>query len=114
MKAPIPASAAQSIQELIASGATWKYRYDGQNLGTAWRAWNYNDSGWSSGPALLGFGDPDIITKIRPDGTPNYTTAYFRRDFTVVNLSNSRPGVKLYLKREDGGGVFVKGFHVSR
>ncbi len=110
----IPAVAAQSTEELVPAGSVWKYRYDGQNLGTAWRDWLHNDASWSSGPAQLGFGDPEIVTNIRPGATPNYVTAYFRRAFTVTNISNTRPGVKLYVKRDDAAAVYLNGVEVYR
>src|SRR5436190_9602748 len=105
---------AQSTEELVPAGSVWKYRYDGQNLGTAWKDWLHNDSAWASGPAQLGFGDPEIVTNIRPGATPNYVTAFFRRSFTVTNVSNSRPGVKLYVKRDDAAAVYLNGVEVYR
>ena len=111
----VAATAVQSTEELISPGATWRYRYDGQDLGTAWRAWNYDDEDWSSGQALLGHGpDADIVTNIRPPGTPNRPTAYFRRGFTLYGLSNTPPGVKLFVKRDDAAAVFINGVEVFR
>ncbi len=110
----IAATAVQSTQDLVPAGSVWKYRYDGQNLGTAWKDWLYNDSAWSSGAAQLGFGDPEIVTNIRPGATPNYVTAYFRKSFTLTNLSNSRPGLKLYIKRDDAAAVYLNGVEVYR
>ncbi len=110
----IAAAVAQSTEELVPALSVWKYRYDGQNLGTAWKEWLYNDAAWSSGPAQLGFGDPEIVTNIRPGATPNYITAYFRRAFTVTNLSNTRTGVKLYVKRDDAAAVYLNGVEVYR
>ena len=110
----IPATAVPSKEDLVPAGSVWKYRYDGQNLGTAWKEWLHNDSAWSSGPAQLGFGDPEIVTNIRPGATPNFVTAYFRKSFTLTNLSNSRPGLKLYLKRDDAAAVYLNGVQVYR
>ncbi|MEO7318071.1 MAG: Ig-like domain-containing protein [Chthoniobacteraceae bacterium] len=110
----IAATAAQSTEELVSAGSVWKYRYNGQNLGTAWKDWLHNDSAWASGPAQLGFGDPEILTNIRPGATPNYITAYFRRAFTITNLSNTRPGVRLYVKRDDAAALYLNGVEVYR
>lgn len=110
----ITANPAQTTEELVPAGSAWKYRYDGQNLGPAWKEWGYNDSAWTSGAAILGFGDPDVVTNIRPGATPNHATAYFRKEFTIANLSNTRPGVKLYVKRDDGAAVYLNGVEVYR
>ena len=110
----IAAVTAQSTEELVPALSVWKYRYDGQNLGTAWKEWLFNDAAWVSGPAQLGFGDPEIVTNIRPGATANYITAYFRRAFTVTNLSNTRAGVKLSVKRDDAAAVYLNGVEVYR
>jgi Bacterial Ig domain len=114
--APVTISAAppQSTEELVPAGSIWKYRYDGVNYGTAWKEWAFNDSAWLSGPALLGHGDPDIVTSIRPGGSPNYATAYFRREFNISNTANTRTGVKLYIKRDDGAAVYLNGVQIYR
>ena len=44
-------------EELIARGAEWRYLDDGSDQGTAWRGKDFDDSGWESGPAQLGFGE---------------------------------------------------------
>jgi hypothetical protein len=110
----IPANPPQSTEELVAAGSAWKYRYDGQNPGATWKEWNYNDTAWASGAAILGFGDPDVITNIRPGATPNYATAFFRKEFTINNALNTRTGVKLYVKRDDGAAVYLNGVEVYR
>ena len=58
------AAAVSNAEELIARGSTWLYMDDGSDLGTAWRATDYDDSDWRSGPAQLGFGDGDEATTL--------------------------------------------------
>lgn len=41
---------------LIEASSSWKYLDDGSDQGTAWRATNFNDAGWNSGAATLGYG----------------------------------------------------------
>ena len=108
----IPAAAAPTTQTIFPEASTWKYRYDGLNIGTAWREVAYNDGAWASGSGILGFGDPDIVTNIRPGATPNHTTAYFRKEFTINGLANTRPGVKVFLKRDDGAAVYLNGTRI--
>src|SRR5439155_174271 len=49
---------------LVASGADWKYLDDGSDQGVAWREPAFDDSGWTNGPAQLGYGDGDETTVI--------------------------------------------------
>jgi hypothetical protein len=44
---------------LISTGSVWKYLDTGDNLNATWRALNFPDAAWPSGPAKLGFGDDD-------------------------------------------------------
>jgi hypothetical protein len=92
---------------LVSTGATWKYLDDGSNQGTAWRATNFNDSAWLSGPAELGFGDMDEATPIRG----GYITAYFRHYFTVQNPQDIH-ALTVGLRRDDGGVVYLNGTSV--
>src|SRR5687768_13963903 len=70
---------------LIPTGATWKYLDNGSDQGTGWRAPGFNDSGWASGPAQLGYGDGDEATVVSygNDSANKYITTYFRRSITV-------------------------------
>ena len=45
-----------NAQVVLAKGATWKYLDDGSDQGTAWYDAGFDDSGWASGTALLGYG----------------------------------------------------------
>src|SRR5262249_30184484 len=49
---------------LSSGGANWKYHDTGQDLGTAWRQNEYDDSGWSNGLARLGYGDLCCATTV--------------------------------------------------
>src|SRR5947209_5223858 len=49
---------------LVPKGATWKYLDNGSDQGSAWRAPDFDDSSWKSGPAKLGYGDGDEATVV--------------------------------------------------
>ena len=75
---------------IIPFGSMWRYRDDGSDQGTAWRAPGFNDSGWASGPAQLGYGDGDeatvtgyIDTDPGTSGVQKNATTYFRTTFNV-------------------------------
>ncbi len=96
----------------VPAGSTWKYLDDGSDQGTAWTAPGFDDSGWASGPGILGYGDSqDTIVSFGPDSSNKYTTTYFRHDFNVANL-NGIIALKLRLLRDDGAVVHLNGNEV--
>ncbi len=94
---------------LLASNAVWKYFDQTNDLGTAWRNLDYDDSGWLSGAAQLGFGENDQATTIASN---RQTTTYFRRLFTVADLAFANLSVMLL--RDDAGVVFLNSNEVRR
>ena len=95
---------------LIASGATWRYLDNGSNQGTAWRNQGFNDSGWKSGRAELGYGDTQTTTV--NSGSPHHITTYFRRTFNAPSASVYT--LDLGLVRDDGTVVYVNGVEIAR
>jgi hypothetical protein len=100
---------------LIPTGAIWKYSDTGVDLGTAWRGLTFNDSGWASGPAQLGYGDGDEATVVSygPSANNKRITTYFRHAFTVANPSQY-VSLSLSLLRDDGAIVYLNGQEVVR
>lgn len=105
---------AQTGVTFIPAGAVWRYLDDRSDQGTAWRAVNYNDSAWRSGPAQLGYGDGDEATVINGGpGNNRIATTYFRRAFTLGS-TQSFSAVLVRLVRDDGGIVYLNGVEVFR
>lgn len=100
---------------LVPLGATWKYLDNGSNQGSAWRASGFNDAGWASGPAELGYGEGDEATVVSygPNANNKYITTYFRRTFNLPNASEYQ-GFLLELLRDDGVIVWVNGVEAMR
>ena len=102
-----------SAQELVASGATWRYD-DGAAEPTGWRSASYDDAGWASGAAQLGYGDGDESTVISygPDAAHKRTAAYFRTSFSW----SGTPAASLSagLLADDGAVVYLNGQEVVR
>ncbi len=104
---------------LVSTGSVWKYLDTGVDQGTAWRAPNFDDSSWPSGPAILGYGDnaegrPAATTiSFGPDPNNKYTTYYFRQAFTAANVA-SFTNLFVSLKRDDGGIVYLNDVEVFR
>ncbi|MGI9240691.1 MAG: chitobiase/beta-hexosaminidase C-terminal domain-containing protein, partial [Verrucomicrobiales bacterium] len=100
---------------LVASGSSWKYLDDGSNQGTAWRSPIFNDTGWATGTAELGYGDGGEATAIGfgPDEDNKFITSYFRKTFNATGASNFTSAV-LELQRDDGAVVYLNGTEIAR
>jgi hypothetical protein len=100
---------------LVPAGSTWKYLDDGSDQGTAWRSIDYEDDGWLSGPAQLGYGDGDEATVVEfgPDEDNKYITTYFRHIFELTD-TNGITNLVVRLLRDDGGIVYLNGVEVFR
>jgi VCBS repeat-containing protein len=99
---------------LVSPGATWRYRDDGADLGTTWRAPEFNDSAWASGPAQLGYGEGDEAT-ITFGGAPaaRFATTYFRHEFNVEDIDHIQ-ALTLDVLRDDGIAVYLNGTQILR
>jgi tartrate-resistant acid phosphatase type 5 len=100
---------------LVADRSVWRYKDDGSDQGTSWRAIAFDDSAWSAGPAQLGYGDGDEATLVGygPDPNHRYITTWFRRAFEVPNPSDIRR-LALEVLRDDGAVVYLNGTEVFR
>jgi lysophospholipase L1-like esterase len=100
---------------LIHGGDVWKYSDTGQDLGMNWSQPDFDDSGWASGPARLGYTDPAVLTTVSygtSSANKNITT-YFRRGFVVppnVVFTN----LNFRLSRVDGAVVWLNGQEAFR
>ncbi|NNF07024.1 MAG: metallophosphoesterase family protein, partial [Candidatus Eisenbacteria bacterium] len=110
--APASVHAAFPVQ----SGDTWKYNATGTDLGTAWQDSAYNDTGWSSGPSPLGYGEPEVVTPVPFGGNPSnvYPTTYFRINFTLSDPINDITSMFLYADHDDGFAAYLNGVEVAR
>ena len=99
---------APGANDIVSLGSTWSYLDDGSDQGTAWRETDFDDSGWESGPAQLGFGEGDEATVI----TRGATTFYFRHDFNVD--STGIVGLAVTLRRDDGAIIYLNGTEIVR
>jgi hypothetical protein len=104
---------------LIATGAVWNYLDTGVNQGVAWRASEFDDSAWASGPAELGYGDevegrPEAtVIEFGLDSQRKFITYYFRHRFVVNNRDVVRQ-LEARLLQDDGAVVYLNGVEVFR
>lgn len=115
----IPVVATATV--LLPWSSTWKYKDDGSNQGTTWRASAFDDSSWPSAAAEFGYGDGDETTLINacgtvqqtPTCTNKYLTTYLRKKITISSLSGFQ-SIRFNTFRDDGIIVYVNGTEVYR
>jgi hypothetical protein len=100
---------------LIAQGDEWRYFDKGSIPATDWAGEGYEDGGWATGKAQLGYGDGDEQTIVSYGGDPanKYITTYFRKTITVSDTVGleSLSGRVLF---DDGVVVYLNGEEVFR
>lgn len=99
---------------LVPERAVWKFRAEPSAAPAGWERLEFDDGGWASGPAPLGFGEGNEATVI-PSGTPTSRplTSYFRHVFTVDD-PKAVTSLVARLIRDDGALVRLNGREVIR
>jgi hypothetical protein len=101
----------------VARRSAWKYFDRGGDLGTAWRGLTYDDSAWASGGGPLGYGETYVATTLSygPDPAQKPITTYFRRKFTLEDLSTIHiDNLHAELMYDDGLVVYLNGQEIHR
>ena len=110
-KLPYPTIASFPIKK----GDNWLFHDQGVDLGSTWTNLNYEDKGWANGPAILGYTDPvSTIVSFGDDNNNKYITNYFRKRFTVKDISAISDTLKLAIMKDDGAVVYINGKEVVR
>ncbi len=110
--APFTSTVLAKNSVLLPEGSEWKYESSGSDLGSAWRAADFDDSAWSIGAGELGFGDGSERTVIATTN-PAPNTIYFRTEFEVANPAVFT-GLFARLLRDDGAIVYLNGTELMR
>jgi len=101
--------------DFIAPGETWKF-FKGteppSNPPNAWKAIDFDDSNWQTGPAGFGYGDNDDAT-ILNDMLNNYVSVYIRKEFSASSLPADEV-VKLEIDYDDGFIAYLNGREIAR
>ena len=100
---------------LISPGAIWKYQDENDAPDADWKALHFDDTGWKSGHAQLGYGDGDENTIINygTDAQNKTITSYYRRSFEINDPSVINELI-LKLIRDDGAVVYLNGNEIVR
>jgi len=96
----------------IVKGDIWNYFKGLEEPPADWNIVGFNDSGWSSGPTSIGYGDDDDAT-VLDDMQYNYVSVYMRRTFDIVDPTLL---FKLLLRidYDDGYVAYLNGAEVAR
>lgn len=100
---------------IIPMGTFWKYLDNGSDQGSAWRSLEFDDSGWPSGLAELGYGDGGEATIVSygPNANKKYITTYFRKHFNIDNASIYKK-LTLRIQCDDGAVVYLNSNEIYR
>ncbi|MFC1600994.1 metallophosphoesterase [Candidatus Sumerlaeota bacterium] len=109
------AAAQVETTTFVPHGAVWHYLDDGSDQGTSWTLPSFDDAGWTTGAAQLGYGDGDEATTIGfgPDPNNKFITSYFRHTFEATDASAYRQ-LMLRLVVDDGALVWLNGVELAR
>ncbi|MBI2931757.1 MAG: metallophosphoesterase [Planctomycetes bacterium] len=104
-----------SVATFVAPKSTWKVNDQGQDLGTAWRGASFNDTAWSNGAGVLGYGESYIDTPVSfgPSSANKHPTTYFRKTFQGVDPAQAL-SLTLRVMVDDGFVATLNGTEIAR
>jgi len=106
----------EQTDSLIPRGATWSYLDTGEDPGEGWTSAGFDDGGWASGPAPLGYGD-DQATQVGwgDDDSDRHPTTWFRLLFELDSAVHEAAGqASLELRVDDGAVLWLNGEELLR
>jgi len=99
---------------LLPRESEWRFEATGTDLGTAWRDTSHNDTVWTSGPGILGYGETYITTPVPfgPDSGAKYPTTYFRTTF--IHTGPLPDALEARVNFDDAFVLYLNGQEVAR
>jgi hypothetical protein len=104
-----------ATSQIVKLNDSWKY-YDKGAAPSDWTATGFNDSGWASGQAPLGYGMAGIKTTVSygPDANRKHPTTYFRKTIKLDSTPTRSDVFMLNFQIDDGFIVYVNGKEAAR
>lgn len=101
-------------RDLVAEGSSWAYRHAATAPPSGWRSRSFDDAGWPTGRAALGFGSwgPRTVITAPSDG-PRPLGVQLRREFTVDDPADVAR-LSLTTRADDGVVLYLNGVEVGR
>ncbi|MBW2996672.1 hypothetical protein KY332_05235 [Candidatus Woesearchaeota archaeon] len=93
----------------------WKYDDSNTDFSDSWTSLSYDDSGWNTGKAYLGYGDYFITTNLNYGSDPNnkIPSYYFRGHFNIPDV-NAVDDLEFNIDYDDGFIAYLNGNEVAR
>ncbi|MDY0910784.1 metallophosphoesterase [Microbacterium sp. CFBP9034] len=98
---------------LVASNASWRFRYEAGAWPTGWTSTAFDAAAWNQGPAPLGFGAGVATVVDVPPGSVRPLSMIFRTGFTVSD-PGAHSAITLTVRGDDGVVVYLNGTEVGR
>ncbi len=98
---------------LIPERSQWTYRKGTSEASaptSAWRLPGFDDSGWASGGAPIGYGESIVVTPLN-DMSGGYSSVFFRKTFVVESVGEINSLV-LEAQIDDGAKIWINGTNV--
>ena len=105
-----------AVQKTVVSvGGEWRYYDKASAPNRSWAKPNFDDSSWSVGPGLLGYGNGNEATEISFGTNPDRknVTAYFRQTFKIEDVKLIDK-VTFKLLRDDAAAIYLNGREIYR
>ena len=103
--------------DLITPETQWRY-FDEGEAPAGWETVEFDDSGWASGAAPLGYGESEVVTRVGFGGNPGarHITTYLRAEFESVGGSEPWQAFSVLatVQRDDGAVIYLNGVEVAR
>ena len=105
-----------AVQKTVVSvGGEWRYYDKTTAPNRNWAKSTFDDSDWSVGPGLLGYGNGNEATEISFGTNPDRknVTAYFRQTFELMDTALIEK-VTFKLLRDDAAAIYLNGEEIYR
>lgn len=110
-------------KELVSPKSTWSYLDNGSNQEYEWQKNEFDDSGWETGEAPLGYPEDEsrptfekieTIVDYGEDEEDKYATTYFRTEFEVEDISSIGNLGYIEFEVDDGLLLYLNGNEIVR
>ncbi|RIX26627.1 fibrinogen-like YCDxxxxGGGW domain-containing protein [Amnibacterium setariae] len=111
---PTPGQPLASGTTVLADQSAWSYWHDSTAVAAGWSASAFDDTGWPTARAALGWGTGAIASQLPAPASGRPLTTYFRSAFVIPDGGLPSTGLTLTTRADDGVAVFVNGVEVGR